>query len=598
MSEDPPNPLPPPFDVPSVEEMAELLPQYAFEKLAAFGGMGAVYKATQKSLDRKVAIKILPPEFGSEPEFAERFKSEARAMAKMNHTSIVSVYDFGLTSGGHLYLVMEWVEGPTLHEIIHKGCIPARRAIDLGMQLCDALAYAHNRKTLHRDIKPGNIMVNDQGQVKVADFGLARPLTGEAEENPYGTPDYAAPEILNQGAVDQRVDIFAAGIVLYEMLTGRVPKTPRTSVTEYAPVSKRWDEVIDRAIHPEPEKRFQNAGELRSHLAALLEPVAEAVVVPVAEVVEANGASKIVIKPLHLVFGITAALVIGVVVAGMIGPEPKPKKKPAREQVENRSEDRPKAKKSADGESMPKPELASTAQEAQPAATTSEPELKPEKKKPKAEPPTVAMAEAPEPTAPAKAPLSPPPPEPVPENPLDAILHLEERDPELTQLIKAFAHEWAVNDAIDTEPEVAELAEKYIPALQRALAGLTPEHRDEVLGEISHIANRELPTAPTPSWPPVLHSLRKAYDGQLEVIMATAQAAAKQMRDAQCELVRAKAAERADAGQTEDAKRAEWVAEELARLDGAPSLRALKDAAGLVTGSALSPPAASSPGPR
>ena len=588
MSEDPNNPSPPPFDVPSVEEMAELLPQYEFDKLAAFGGMGAVYKATQKSLDRKVAIKILPPEFGSEPEFAERFKSEARAMAKMNHTSIVSVYDFGLTSGGHLYLVMEWVEGPTLHEIIHKGCIPTRKAVDLGMQLCDALAYAHNRKTLHRDIKPGNIMVNDQGQVKVADFGLARPLTGEAEEDPYGTPDYAAPEILGQGAVDQRVDIFAAGVVLYEMLTGRVPKTPRRSVTEYAPVSKRWDEVIDKAIHPDPEKRFQNAGELRAHLAALLEPVAEAVAVavPVAEMVEDKHPSKFVLKPLHLVLGITAVLVIGVVMAGMIGPETKPRKKPGKEQVEKRSEDRPKTKKSTDE------------QEPQPVVETSEPEPTPEKKKPKAEPPAVVMAEAPEPPKPAKDRPAPAPPEPTPENPLDAILHLEERDPELTQLIKAFAHEWAVNDAIDTEPEVAELADKYIPALQRALTGLTTEHRDEVLSEISHVANREPPSAPTSSWPPVLHSLRKAYDGQLDAIMATAKAAATSMREAQCDLIRTKAAERAAAGQAEEAKVAEWVASELAKLNGAPSLKALKDAAGQVTSAAMSSSAASSSGLR
>ncbi|OYW74182.1 MAG: hypothetical protein B7Z37_18990, partial [Verrucomicrobia bacterium 12-59-8] len=235
--------------------MAALLPQYAFEKLAAFGGMGAVYKARQVSLDRLVAIKILPPEFGQQEDFADRFKSEARAMAKLNHTHIVGVYDFGITKEGHLYLVMEWVEGQTLHTLIQNGSIPVRKAANLAMQLCDALAFAHHNKILHRDIKPGNIMISEDDQVKVADFGLARPITGEAEENPFGTPDYAAPEILGKGAVDQRADIFAAGVVLYEMLTGRVPQRPRRSVQDFAPLSPRWDELIDKATHADPAQR-------------------------------------------------------------------------------------------------------------------------------------------------------------------------------------------------------------------------------------------------------------------------------------------------------------------------------------------------------
>ena len=588
MAEDPSNPHPP-FDVPTVEEMATLLPQYAFEKLAAFGGMGAVYKAKQRSLDRPVAIKILPPEFGVEPEFAERFKSEARAMAKMNQTNIVAVYDFGLTSGGHLYLVMEWVEGPTLHEIIHKGSIPTQRAGDLCMQLCDALTYAHNHKILNRDIKPGNIMVNQDGQVKVADFGLARQMTGEAEENPYGTPDYAAPEILGRGSVDQRVDIFAAGIVLYEMLTGRVPKTPRRSVTEYAPVSKRWDEVIDRAIHPDPEKRFQNAEEFRVRILALLQPAPGVVEAPVpaAIAVEDVEKSKFRPKPLHFVLGITTLLVAGIVIAGMISPKSKTREKPAKEQAKMRSEDRPEVKK---------PPVKIERTKAPPIVEQSPPpEPRPEEKKPAPEPAASVMAAA---TAPVKPAEPTPAPEPAPENPRDAVLKLEERDPELAQLVKAFSHEWAMNDAIDTEPEIAELAEKYIPALQRALPGLTMEQRDEVLSEISHIANHESPTAPTPAWPPVLHSLRRTYDSQLDAILAAAREASKRMREAQCELVRARAAARAAAGSADAAKRAEVVAEALRQLDSAPSLKALKDAVRDVTASAIPASASATAQPR
>ncbi len=265
------------FDVPSIEAMTAYLPQFKFEKLAACGGMGAVYKAYQESLDRRVAVKILPPEFGAEKGFADRFKIEARAMAKLNHTNIVGVYDFGITGGGHLYLVMEWIEGQSLHDLIHKGSLSLRKATNLAMQLCEALSFAHEHQIIHRDIKPGNIMVNDADHVKVADFGLARPNTGEAEEeNPFGTPDYAAPEIRGGSVVDQRVDIYAAGVVLYEMLTGTVPGNPRRSVTEFAKVSTRWDEIINKATNPDPAKRYQDAGEFRAHINAAMKQAAEA----------------------------------------------------------------------------------------------------------------------------------------------------------------------------------------------------------------------------------------------------------------------------------------------------------------------------------
>jgi len=247
--------------------MSAYLPQFKFEKLAACGGMGAVYKAWQDSLARWVAVKILPPKFGAEPEFADRFKTEARAMAKLNHTNIVGVYDFGITPGGHLFLVMEWIEGRSLHDLIHKTNLPLRKATNLAMQLCEALSFAHEHGIIHRDIKPGNIMVNDADHVKVADFGLARPVSNEAEEdNPMGTPDYAAPEIRGGSVIDHRVDIFAVGVVLYEMLAGRVPENPRRPVTLFAKVSSRWDEIIAKAIHPDPAKRYQDAGEFRAHI--------------------------------------------------------------------------------------------------------------------------------------------------------------------------------------------------------------------------------------------------------------------------------------------------------------------------------------------
>lgn len=267
MAEEPTPDETPSFDVPSIDEMSAYLPQFKFEKLAACGGMGAVYKVWQESLARWVAVKILPPKFSAEQGFADRFKTEARAMAKLNHTNIVGVYDFGITPAGHLFLVMEWIEGRSLHDLIHKTKLTLRKATNLAMQLCEALSFAHEHGIIHRDIKPGNIMVNDADHVKVADFGLARPVSNEAEEdNPMGTPDYAAPEIRGGSVIDHRVDIFAVGVVLYEMLSGRVPEEPRRPVTLFAKVSSRWDEIIARAIHPDPERRYQDAGEFRAHI--------------------------------------------------------------------------------------------------------------------------------------------------------------------------------------------------------------------------------------------------------------------------------------------------------------------------------------------
>ena len=570
MSEEAPHHHPPPFDVPSVEEMNALLPQYAFEKLAAYGGMGAVFRGRQRSLDRLVAIKILPPEFGAEPEFAERFKSEARAMAKLNHTNVVGVYDFGITTGGHLYLVMEWIEGPTLHELIHKGSIPVRKVAHLGMQLCDALAYAHSHKILHRDIKPGNIMINQDDQVKVADFGLARPITGEAEENPFGTPDYAAPEIMARQAVDQRADIFATGVVLYEMLTGRVPKNPRRSVTEYAPVSKRWDDLIDQATHADPAKRIQDALELRARISQVIAPNTEsvAVVEVVADAVAVPG--KKAIAPMHLaMIGAALIIVLGMVIGTLAKPETE---KPRKQKI---AAQKPEVKPSPKVKSKSEPLKVKEA-EKKPEPLVAMPQSEPQKKA--SEPPTSApsMAVAP---APAKS-----PPAPAPETPLEAIQRLEERDPELTKLVTAFAQEWAANDVLDTELERRDLAAKYIPALQRSLTGLAPEQRDQVLSEISRVANDEPLNEPDSTWPLVLSNLRLTYDEQIGAIQAQANAAAEKMRAAQCALVVEKAKERAAAGKTEAAKLAEVVAAELAKLKAAPSLRALKEsAAGAIT---------------
>jgi serine/threonine protein kinase len=598
MSQEPPAQHQPPFDVPSVEEMAALLPQYAIEKLAAFGGMGAVYRARQVSLDRLVAIKILPPEFGRQEDFADRFKSEARAMAKLNHTHIVGVYDFGITKEGHLYLVMEWVEGQTLHTLIQKGSLPVRKAANLAMQLCEALAFAHHHKILHRDIKPGNIMISEDDQVKVADFGLARPITGEAEENPFGTPDYAAPEILGKGAVDQRADIFAAGVVLYEMLTGRVPQQPRRSVKEFAPLSPRWDELIDKAMHAEPAQRFQDVAEFRARIAQLINQAAEAVSVVAVEEDASN--AKGMLKPRNLALMGAAVVVIGIV-AGVVfkgGPAPEPPKK--QEVVSDRpapDESKKQPAKATEKESAKK-------KEAVDVVPVVEPEMKPETKPKEPAPPAEKMiavvpVPATAPPVPAPMPVVTPPSAPVkpaaPETALEAIQRLEERDPELAQMVNDFEAEWTADEEIDMEPEMKGLADKYIPALQRSLNGVVLQQRDYVLSEISHVANREPLGEPDLLWPAVLKTLRKAYEAQRGVIQTQADNAAQKKRAAQCEQVLQKASERAAAGKAEAAKRAEAVAAELAKLKAAPSLKALKQSSAGAAGVGNAAPPAADP---
>ncbi len=199
---------------PSAEHLGKLLPQYEIEGLLGRGGMGAVYRARQKSLDRLVAIKILPPDIADEEmNFAERFKNEARTMAKMNHPAIVHVYDYGETSEGQLYIVMEYIDGTDVARmILSQGRLPSEHALAITAHVCDALQYAHKHGVIHRDIKPANILIDMEGAVKVADFGLAKAMdagqSGLTQTNmAVGTPDYVAPEALMSGInVDGRAD--------------------------------------------------------------------------------------------------------------------------------------------------------------------------------------------------------------------------------------------------------------------------------------------------------------------------------------------------------------------------------------------------------
>ena len=261
---------PPQFKAPTTEELQQLLPAYDVLSFIAKGGMGAVYKAHQKSLERNVAIKILPREFGEDHDFRRRFEDEAKAMAKLNHPNLISVYDFGEVDH-MLYIVMEFVDGKSFHESFHGRAIAEKEVAHLVAGICEGLAHAHEAGILHRDIKPANILLDSKNRPKIGDFGLAR-LTEETEGEGiiYGTPDYIAPEVIkNPGAVDTRSDVFSTGVILYELLTGKLPEKRYIPASQIEDVDPRFDKIVRRATHPSPMLRFANGEAMASDLKTL-----------------------------------------------------------------------------------------------------------------------------------------------------------------------------------------------------------------------------------------------------------------------------------------------------------------------------------------
>ncbi|MDF1659927.1 MAG: protein kinase [Verrucomicrobiales bacterium] len=268
------------FVPPTIDELNSVLKQYEFLSVLGQGGMGAVYKARQISLDRFAAIKILPAELHAEEgedemQFAARFQREARAMAKLSHPNIIAVYDFGSTSDGQFYIVMEYVEGTDLYTLLQTGGLTTDHVCGWISQMCDALQYAHEQGVVHRDIKPANIMISVGGDVKIADFGLAKLTDNESSEPALtmtnvamGTPDYVAPEALDSTAeVDHRADLYAVGVMLYEMLTGKVPRGAwKSCQSQVEGLDPRYDKVVLLAMDSDPESRFQSAAEIRSSI--------------------------------------------------------------------------------------------------------------------------------------------------------------------------------------------------------------------------------------------------------------------------------------------------------------------------------------------
>jgi serine/threonine protein kinase len=260
---------------PSDAEVARLFPQYEVRGIVGRGGMGAVYRAQQVTLDREVAIKLLPLEVSVNPSFADRFVREARAMAKLSHPNIISVYDFGTTDEGHLYFVMEFIDGADLSQIIRGPGLAANQALVIAGQVCTALGYAHGKGVIHRDIKPANVMVNTDGMAKVADFGLARLTDASGEQLGHtvtgtimGTPEYMSPEQKRGMNVDHRADIYSMGVMLYEMICKEPPQGSFEPPSQRAGCDAGIDQIVLKAMNRTPENRYQSTVEMKADLDA------------------------------------------------------------------------------------------------------------------------------------------------------------------------------------------------------------------------------------------------------------------------------------------------------------------------------------------
>ncbi len=301
------------------EELMAELPDFDIIECLGRGGMGVVWKARERVLDRHVAVKLLlNPE--KDQAFVERFTREARIMARLSHPHIVSLYSFGRTRSGHCYLVMELVEGTNLARLMDKGILSLPQSLQVVTEVCAALQHAHEAGYIHRDIKPANVLLDGKGRVKVGDFGLAR-LSAHLDTTTLhltkqgfsvGTPHYMAPEQEHgKGEVDHRADIYSLGVMFYQMLTGDLPRGVFSPPSQKSKVDVRLDKVVLRALHDRPENRYQRVADVITELQVIREtadPVLRAEK-------EALRKARLKRSRLEMTFAGLAALLVGIISA-------------------------------------------------------------------------------------------------------------------------------------------------------------------------------------------------------------------------------------------------------------------------------------------
>lgn len=300
---------------PSLSELSEAFPNLEILELIGQGGMGFVYKARQRELDRVVALKILSPDLSSDPSFEERFSREARVLGKLQHPNVVSIYEHG-KSGGYFFLMMEYVDGVNLRQAMAAGRFTPEQTLAMVPGICDALQAAHAEGVWHRDIKPENILLDQKGQVKIVDFGIAR-IVGDPQLNftltqtggVLGSAAYMAPEQHESPRdVDHRADIYSLGVVIYEMLTGELPLGRFPNPSSRAEVNGLVDEIVLRTLEKERELRHQSVDEVKTDL---VEASKRCLREPAKVEVEEGGLSRFVIG--------TIAMFLGGGVLGLLG---------------------------------------------------------------------------------------------------------------------------------------------------------------------------------------------------------------------------------------------------------------------------------------
>ncbi|MCW2964971.1 MAG: serine/threonine protein kinase [Actinomycetia bacterium] len=311
--------------------------RYEVEELVGTGGMSSVFRAHDRLLDRKVALKVLHQQFTDDADYVERFRREARAVAALSHPNIVTVIDRG-EHGNRQFIVFEYIDGENLKALIQRrGPAPVITALELALQIARGLSFAHQRGLVHRDVKPQNVLLNGDGQAKVTDFGIARSLDvqhGMTQTGTVlGTSDYIAPEQAQGQRVDEHTDVYSLGVVLYEMLTNEVPfpgenfvAVAMRHINEAPPpvrdkrpdVSPRLEAAVQRAMAKRPEDRFQTMTDFCHELEAnLAEAQGETVVAP-ALPRKARAPRRQGANPWPIVLALVTLIVIGAVIAYLL----------------------------------------------------------------------------------------------------------------------------------------------------------------------------------------------------------------------------------------------------------------------------------------